>query len=849
MDNETSLFDKTTQYDTLEDRLLSLAKEFREAESEKKRRRDSQGQRVLWAMLGKTLVDENELGLPEEIEQADGEIYITVPIFGSMGRNIKKEVVKSNPAYGFLAENGDMDEAQVARYGTTFADKYVGEFFTHRFEQCDVESALAFGFSCYALEWDPTKGIDYDHILTEDVMEEFDPELMRCPKCDTEAAGDGVAEAPCPKCGEAMIKLPGNNATVEREVGREKRKAGDLCFKRIDPFCVNANSFYGETLDDCMWMAVDEVVDKAIFRKWFGEIELPNGSILNDTYLHLRRKRSYARAQSGLETSYNLARAPHEMLSSREVIVSRDYVAPEVYESWDCACEIYEDKYATEPIKVEAGTKLITVAPKGICIAHTNFGKAHRIYAEDWRFTHLITQHSTKDGDIWGTTPAPQALELQYNIDELLSQATTAAYEMGAPTYFYDEGLIPEGMGAGGSASLKIPMRRRSGETGNPVVIVPPAGVSEQIFVLVDMYKKDMQAILGSWSPFGGGLPDAAGNTATGMSIATSQAESQQAMFLSLRAEAKAEILRRAMVLFNKHADVERAFRLGGPYSGGAILLMRKGFLPDDTKLFVKKNSYWPRELFQQQNLKNQYLQTLMMAHQVAQLRQEPLTLAEERGYAADFCQDIATNRAEIASELASDQIKKAEDIFKRYDAKLLSGHENDVIDLMRLKMAEEAMQDAQLENEASQQLDPETGELVSVGPPAEPEMPMDLDVLIRAMNEEFIPIREGLDPHKYLVAYYQEWAMTWKGRQADMRMQKWLDERTKQSEELAQQQAAKFQSLNGGTPPGGGGPMDQQAMLMAQMQQQGGGMGVPPSSVMPTGAPPSPQLHTPGLG
>lgn len=865
--DETGLFSKDTRPDldksTLNDLAVNTVKEFRESQNEKKRRRDAMTQRVLWAWIGKTLVDENEIGLIEEIEIQEGEIYVVLPLFGAMLRSIQKEAIKSNPQFGYTSAGADIDQSEVNRLGATLADYYGEQFFTSEFEQEDVMGAIAAGFSVWELWWDREKGDDY-----------VEPEYA-CDNCDwsgepvrTMAEGetetdDAPPEAPMP--GESYEDVeeremltpqcPSCMSPLTRRLNAgEQRKVGDACHRGLSPFQVNGLSYTGR-FDDAKWFSVDDIIDISEFREEYPEVNVPQkATLLSNDYLHLRRMRAFDRAQVGLESSFNLTRSPVEMLSKREVIRSRDYIDASVYKHvtittdaklWDCQKRDW--------VEIKAGKQLIDIAPDGICVHHTGGVAIYRIDICDWKPQFILSKHSVKMKDMFGMSFAAAALECQYNIDELASQATTAAYEMGAPTYLYDETVIPDGVGAGGRASLRIPIHRKDPTLSldDLVKIIPPAGVSPYIMQLIIMYKQDMQGILGAYSPFGGGLPDAAGKTATGVSIATSQMESQQAMYLALRAEAKAELMRRVVKMFGVNADVERVFRLGGPYSGDAVIRLKGGQLPQDMDLYVKKDSYWPRELYQRQNQYQQYVGVMTAANQMAMLRMEPLTLAEEQNAATIFQQDIATNNAEIAAEIGNAAIKKVEDFFQRAEREMLSNQERSTYAKVAKEFAEQAHQEAQQKALSMAQPDPQSG--VTQIPQPEVEPVEDIDILIEVCNRKVAILREGLDPHRRLLLYYRDWAKMWRGRNAPEEVLRWVDQRASKHDQLSKKDQGEVAAVSpAGGPQGApqGGPTGQSpedAVLNHLNTLAGGGTNTP-SNGFGAGAG-VPQAAMPGSG
>jgi len=663
---------------SLSRRTVVELEQFRKAEGGKKWARDAKGMEVLAAYLGKTQGMLNRSGLWEQIQLNDGEIWATVPLFAAMIRSIQKEAARSKPLYSLRGDFADVDEQEVARYGTAIIEYLSKRFWTPEEEQEDVLSSIAFGFGQYEVTWDDEAG-EAQALVT-----------MTCAACGTTGhshkADVGKGEVRCPTLVDGMECGTVMQAAAEFEI-----PAGDVVLRRIDPFSFNSNTWATKGRP-AVWWSIDEIVDRAVWDDLHPEIDLPRNAIgtsLGENLLHLRRQRSVQRAQMGLESTAAMSRGRSELTSERDVVRQRDFFAPAVYERWKTGTPETLPSGRTIP----GNTAVRELFPDGMCVLRDGSGRVLDLYeAEPSRSLHTYN-FATKPGDRWGASIAAQALECQYALEEDLSQLQTVASEMGNPTMFYKEGLFDGRLGT--HPSGKHPVKSWLTDQGLDDLIkyAPAASPSPVVFQLVLFYEQRMQGVLGSAAGSGGGLPDAVGPTATANMNARSEAEGQQGQYLELRAAAKQEVLQEGVRLFAKHADIRRAISMGGPFADGAVLQLDKSMLPERFALEVKKDSWWPRDRGQQQQAEMLRHQMLGAANQTSMMvRGEPLDVLEER-YINDLCgSEIGANLTQIGAELAVREWRKAKGFIGRVLGGQPTPSDLQFVDQARQQMIAEAM-------------------------------------------------------------------------------------------------------------------------------------------------------------
>jgi hypothetical protein len=781
-----------------------VTEQFREAENFTKRRRDSSAQKILYAFLGKMLVDENEEGLLEEIELEEGEVYASTPIMGAMMRMLLKERLKSNPGFYYYRGNGDIQAAAVARVCNAIVNDFSGPFFNAEFEQADHLALMAWGSTVVEVKWNPDAGpaaTREDDQTAE--RREVTPAESRCPECGHRASAELDDEA-CPEqgCKGRMQMLDGVTATVE---GKSiTYRSGALEMRLLNGFSFNTQSSRQEW-HKVLWAAEDTIDDIAVLASDYPHAALADGSELDAEMVHLRRMRSVERAGAGISQDFAMLREASESLSSRERYKSVDYIKPLVYAGFATKPG---DMLPGQDEEIEEGTLLSDLFPNGIRVVRV--GRDH----VEWEDVNLherlvFGRREIVPGALWGKS-VEDALECQYNLDEIGTILLTYANEAASPTMFYDEALVPEGFGVGGRPSNKIPAGKRPRDVSmqDLVVWAPPGQLGQAILAMPQMIKEDMQMILGAFSPFGSSLPQAAEGTATGMSITAEAAASQQALVLTLVALTKSRVVELGLKLFNRNADEERIFRVGGPYTSlNSVLKLKKEDVPEDVRVVVRKNSAFPRELYQQQASLELYNQAVANAAMAKQALGERFTYKERQYYAELYQVDLDYEDIETSWEIAHERIKRALDVVSRIDATakapdqspMLTPDEMQAILTSREELIVSAQQMVAQQMTQGAPVDPATG----TQPPVDPAMveqrvamipPPTEDVVIAGALDKLIPLREEFDDHAAMADYIRHYAgKTFEGRNLEPAMETWLTGRVRHHDALAAAKQAQM--------------------------------------------------------
>lgn len=787
----------------LRDFLLWTARTFQDQEEAPKFEHDSIAQSLFFLWLGKVLTDVNENGVWEEIELADGEIYINVPIFASFIRMLAKEYLKSRPSFEYVSDEGDVDNGAVARIANAIAEHYMGKWFSDDFEQGDVIQSFFFGETLYSVEYrdslDALSAAEY-----EDAEEE---------RSEDEE--------------EDTVKL-------KTKSGKTAYKKGDVYFSGVSGFSWWSNS-WAPTFDKTIWYREDIITDWSVIKKAYPNAMLNDGRSFGTEHRSLRQQRAIEKAQTGQQSGFFVGiTAKAGDLYERERIYTREFLKPVVYEHYICE----EDEKLPDGTVIKAGTKLTDAFPDGICFARVG-KEILGLYNHDFHKSRVHCRFTVVPNRLHGKS-VNDAAEIQYVINEVASLLVTYGMECGSPTIFYDEAIVPDGIGAGAKPSLRIPIGKRPHDVplNNFFHIVPPGTLSPVIGQLLQTLKEDLQVVLGAFSPFGSGLPDAAGGTATGMALSAEAAASQQAMSLALRAQAKAKVLELLLEQYRDNVDIEQTLPIVGPYSEGEVVKFKGADICENLRVIVSKNSYWPRDIFQQQAQLMGYYQAKAAMYQQATFTSKLPTIAEEEYIAEIWMVDIARQIPRIAAEIAKERIDKAQDFLKRAqkDGTLLPLQEQQAILEAQQELLVAAVQQAQAEAAQQATLD-DQGNVVQPSPDldmAAESIDPD-DILVEAANI-LVPMREEIDPHEQIAGYIKsQWALTTKGRNADPLVTKWVEQRYAKHNKLADAdkasvmvgpQIAAQQQMQAVAPPPPADPSQQSSLAEAkQAAMQAGQM------------------------
>lgn len=597
----------------------------------------------------------------------------------------------------------------------------------------------------------------------------------------------------------------------------------DIAFEGINGFSWWSNS-WAKDFSKTIWFREDDVVDWAQLKAEYPDCVLDGGTGFDEEHRSLRQQRAIERTQTGQASNGFMGLSTGTgYLHARERIRTREYFKPVVYAHYTTD----EDETLPNGKTLKAGKKLIDEFPDGLCIVRCG-DEILGMYNHDFHKSIVHVRYVVVPNRLHGKSIADSA-EIQHVLNEVMSLIVTYGMEAGSPTMFYDESIVPDGIGALGKPSLRIPVGKRpiDMKLSEAIMVVQPGSLSPVVQQLPQELKENLQVVMGAFSPFGGGLPEAAGETATGMAISAEASSSQQALALELRAEAKAKLLQLALRCYADNAKEEKVVKLLGPYTEGQAMTLKASDFDYDIKVSVAKNSYWPRELYQQQAAQHSYYQALGSAAQSAMARGEELSLAERTSIAEMWLIDIAQNEAQISREIAKERLDKVLDFLTRLTAareesntgqpagaEPLTPEEIQIIQQAEGVLLQERMQQAAEQAMAAAQVDPMSG-AVMPGPQPDPAQIAETitpeEVYVKAADL-LVPMKSVLDRHKEFGLYYKQWALTHVGRNAGPLLTAWVEMRTQMHMQMAQGESMAMQmAMQGGAPAGGassaGGP------------------------------------------
>lgn len=877
----------------LAEEAASWADEYRLATRGKRHARNAKGLEVLMAYLGKTKgVMNSTTGLWEQIVERAGETWASVPLFAALLRSIMKESTKSQPLYGYRGDFADTNAQRRARFATSLVEYLNRQWFYPEADQEDVLWAIAFGFGGAELRWDPRAG--EEHRLVP----------VTCPRCQTTGhvyETEAKHDIPCPdeRCQASAAEARESVPMMQKGERLLVTPAGDVALERFSPFAFSTNGWATRNRP-AVWSSIDDILDRAVWDELHENCAIEGAwskPALGDDLRHLRQQRSFEQAQMGSESSRYASRARNELLTDCDVVRRRDFFAPSKYRR---VVTRSEDETLPSGRVIEGGTKVVEQFPDGFCLLRRG-DEVVDIYPCRPRREIRVWNFSVKPGDAYGAATAAQALEAQYNMEEDLSHLQATAAEM-TGTRFYDSSLFDARTGSHPSGKHPVNFRQlyeRGLKVGDLIYDSPPANPSPVVFQLVLFYEQRMEGILGTFGGTGGGLPSALGKTATANMRASNESQSQQGMYLMLRAFFKLECFEEGVEVFRENADLRRAISMGGPFADGAVVFVDRTMLPERFNLELKEDSWWPRDRGQKQQAELTRYNLLMMANQAAMmLHGRPLDATEER-YINEVCgSEVGMLLTQIGAELAADEWSAARAFLRRQidrsgtetppteeDAKFLEAATATLREQAEAAAREEQkaalvasigaepspmgapggdampveMADPMAEMGGGVPVPGEPGGAGAIAPAAVPPItvppPDPLQVMLAA-TDLAVPIRPGLTPSfRAMAAQLRLEALKTETRELPDVYLQWLDSRAQTYDQMARDLKAVESGAVGpgadpsaapmaGAPGGGAGQPIAEALLTKLAAIQGGGadaLGLPGSA--PLAGEPAPTI------
>lgn len=883
-----------------EEFILGELDSFFEGEKLDKFLGDKTAERCIRAYLDQFLIIENDAGQFEEVALEDGEIYVADPIFSAFIQLIAKESIKSKPAFDFITRRNDLDSRAHAKKASATARLFQQKNLTNfTLQQAALES-LFHGEALFEVGFADGAGPDVKEPQWGQKQVELTPAGSRCAQCAAEAAPE-MADQSCPACLQGGIQSPMQPVAAETAmkpaiVDYKEYKAGEPYSKLLSRFGACYNS-WATCWKDVIWFRYDEIVDRAILRGLYPDADIEAGRV-GDGFMHMSlwRKRSLERAQIGDSTDY-LSGSTGIFNSDRDRCHTYDLLKPITYAHYTINERAVLPNGTDEGLTVEAGKSLLDYFPTGLKVCRIG-EKIVGWYEADLHKTIVQMPYQVVNGRARGKSVAG-ALEIQEALNDVMTLIVTYVMESASPTTFIDESIIPDGIGISGKPALRIPAGKRQQDMpmSNLIAIIPPGNLNQMVVVFFEKLKEEMQAILGAWSPFGSGLPDAAGNTATGLSIAAEAASSVKALSLQLRGDALAEITKLMLWHYSKNVTDDRAIPSG---PDGQSISVHGEDIDEDLEVTVIGNSIWPLERYQEKQNYEQFLMSKGNAMQMAAMVGDEFDLEQERYLGDLYGIDIGVDKAERVSEEAAARLKR---ILAKVDE--LSQGGGDVEDQAWMAQKEQMYQVQAIQQAMAQApiaAQPMQGAAAApsgappamsqdAGPPAfnapppsgdappppdtagadplggaPPEMagpamppipPVDPDQLAIERAIFLSPPWENVDPHKYFRGYYKDYGLTDPGRMSTPIQRKAITQLIQLHFDLEQQENASKAGSAANAQMQAMAPiqqqqqqMDMQGALMQGLVSQATGGGKPPSSgAVPGGPPPVPPRPQPPQG
>lgn len=592
----------------LVDFFTDLSDSLCEQEEDGAERRRQAGHKVYMFYTGQQLTWDNpDTGWTEGLMIPPGQLYWQDDQFSPMVDGVVKEIAKSKPEFNFFSESADIDKSQIARICNAIVHHYQARLLTSEFLEKEAKQAMFYGGSWRYLRWSPDEGAEIDNEEEVEEEEELYP------------AEDGE---------EAVT------TKVKDKVKKGKRRTGGFVLESVsdDEILVNSAS---PNMDWVFWLRRDRDLDRAIVRRLH-----PNARVFTDAEMiddiEGNRQSRRARHRRGNFGGPNKEISGFNQFANRQnrdVRYTEEWFAPLYYDHY---CTMQEE-ILSDGTKIPADTPLAEVFPTGVKICYVN-GEIVGVYEESLQDSWDYVPYKAVPGRFHGKG-IEDALPLQEWLNELVSVIMTHAMEAGSPTRAVDGNVFPDNVNIGGVPSQIWRTQNKPIDTPMSAVmaVFPPGEMSQAVYMLVDKIMEHMQSTLGAWSAFGSGAPDAAGKTATGMSLMQEAAQNLMASVLRLRADADRRLMKMIIKLFKENATDEMAFEIGGPYSREKAIRLNKDSLDFDLDISVKEGSYFPRQEYQRRNDLLEYYTAMAQMVEAKTVAQQEVTVDDYRILAERF--------------------------------------------------------------------------------------------------------------------------------------------------------------------------------------------------------------------
>lgn len=780
---------------SLKDFLVTLSDSLTEPEENGAERRRQVGHKNTMFYCDQHLTWDNpDTGFAEPMDIPPGEFYWQNDQFSPMVDSLVKEIAKSRPEYNFFTETEDIDKSQVARICNAIVHHYQTRLLTWEFLEKEAKQCMFYGGSWRYLRWSEDEGPEVD--VEEEVEEEV----------------------------ELMPAEEGQEAITDKVKSRKvtgKKRAGGFVLESVcdDEILVNSTA---KDMSWVGWLRRDRDLDRALVRAMHPNARVFNAgnSQLDDFEANKQSRRAKQRRQAfGGANRDVTALALTNQYEGRDLRYTEEWFTPVYYNHY----ETMQEEVLPNGDKIPQGKNLAEVYPTGMKVCYVN-GEIVGIYEEKLHDWWDYVPYRTVPGRFHGKS-VEAALPLQEWLNELVSLIMTHAMEASAPTRVADGNVFPDNISVSGvpsqiwktqSKPIEVPM-------SSVFAVFPPGDLNNKVYELIQVIMTQMQAVMGAWSAFGAGAPDAAGNTATGLSLMQEAATNLMASVLKTRADADRRLAKLIVKHFKVNANDKMTFEIGGPHSREKAIKLAGADIDFDVEISVKEGSYFPRQEFQRRNDMLEYYTALKVMAEAKQMMMVEPTIDEERLLAERF------NVPEAISVpmQAMDAAKRVWDLFEK-KAKMIDAQQ-----------VERGEQEGILQLVETMAI-----EMPDVPPEALIEEAFTMAVLDAA------PIRKFSDYHVYMAKAFRVLLNTDEGFEVPPHMVKAIERRIE--EHLVTAREIEPMYMGGPTPSE---IAQQQAMMQEQQagmeetdkankllgKQSGAGSGRSGSTSLPTGRPSMP--------
>lgn len=418
--------------------------------------------------------------------------------------------------------------------------------------------------------------------------------------------GDGAASldydqdaAPvCPQCGSSnVLQQPGESAEVERVVGQEEFKLGDILGLSV-PY-VELRHDVDRTLEESEYVVWTRRFRKETLQQKFQGLKF--GSVEDeDEDTGTRAEENVRRAVGGSASYWNRGGYGSQTSRDKYADLIQWWLSPCLYSDYVFPVDT---KTVTGQV-IPAGTKAAEMFPDGMYIC-TVSGVGQPLE---------IVNEAAKDH--WVTYPyhlqlftgigqgIDDAIEMQRQWNNILSLVYTQIRTAAIPGWIYDKSVLaPDDARNLGQPQNNVPadLRIHEGRSLRDLIHkLEPGQIPAHIPWYIGQLDSNMQTSMGALA--NQGLPGADSATATGSRIFQAEQQGFQAPWTDLKAEADVRSGYIFIELFKKHCPDPRFFPFKGKRgAAGGVWLSAEKLANGKIVVTYRPGSYLPETKFDKQ--------------------------------------------------------------------------------------------------------------------------------------------------------------------------------------------------------------------------------------------------------